>query len=119
MKKFLAGILLGLCTLIPTASANPTCVLMRFTDDTRYDLLDSTQSLSDLLMEKMFATVLGCEDALVRPQIMSGTHALSLVLFGILRYGDTMISISGKPYDTMDQVIGFYPREFYCFDNFR
>ena len=57
-------------------------------------------------LEKIYSQVLGAEDALVRPQIMSGTHALSLTLFGLLKYGDTMISISGEPYDTLKSVIG-------------
>ncbi len=57
-------------------------------------------------LEKIYSQVLGAEDALVRPQIMSGTHALSLTLFGLLKYGDTMISISGEPYDTLRSVIG-------------
>ena len=57
-------------------------------------------------LEKIYAEVFGCEDALVRPQIMSGTHALYLALSGLLKYGDTMISISGEPYDTIRGVIG-------------
>lgn len=57
-------------------------------------------------LERIYSQVLGAEDALVRPQIMSGTHALSLTLFGLLKYGDTMISISGEPYDTLRSVIG-------------
>ena len=57
-------------------------------------------------LEKIYSQVLGTEDALVRPQIMSGTHALSITLFGLLKYGDTMISISGEPYDTLRSVIG-------------
>ncbi len=57
-------------------------------------------------LEKIYSQILGTEDALVRPQIMSGTHALSLTLFGLLKYGDTMISISGEPYDTLRSVIG-------------
>ena len=57
-------------------------------------------------LEKIYSQILGAEDALVRPQIMSGTHALSLTLFGLLKYGDTMISISGDPYDTLKSVIG-------------
>ena len=57
-------------------------------------------------LETIYSQVLGTEDALVRPQIMSGTHALSLTLFGLLKYGDTMISISGEPYDTLRSVIG-------------
>lgn len=57
-------------------------------------------------LEKIYADVFGAEDALVRPQIMSGTHALTLTLFGLLKYGDTMLSISGEPYDTLKSVIG-------------
>lgn len=57
-------------------------------------------------IENIFAEVLGGEDALVRSQFISGTHALTVTLFGLLRPGDTMISINGKPYDTLDTVIG-------------
>ena len=57
-------------------------------------------------LEKIYAQIFSAEDALVRPQIMSGTHALKLALFGLLKHGDTFISISGKPYDTMQSVIG-------------
>lgn len=57
-------------------------------------------------LEKVYAEIFGAEDALVRPQIMSGTHALTITLFGLLKYGDTMISISGEPYDTLRSVIG-------------
>ena len=56
--------------------------------------------------EKVFAEVLRAEDALVRGQFISGTHALTVALFAFLRPGDTMLSISGKPYDTLDEVIG-------------
>ena len=54
----------------------------------------------------MFAQVMGCEAALVRPQIASGTHALALCLQGVLRPGDVLLSAAGRPYDTMEQVIG-------------
>lgn len=57
-------------------------------------------------IEKIFADIFRAEDALVRTQFISGTHAISTALFGILRPGDTLISISGKPYDTLDEVIG-------------
>ena len=57
-------------------------------------------------IEKIFAEVLGTEDALVRNQFISGTHALTVALFAMLRPNDTMISINGKPYDTLDEVIG-------------
>ena len=56
--------------------------------------------------EKVFAQVLGAEDSLVRGQFISGTHALTVALFAFLRPGDTMLSITGKPYDTLDEVIG-------------
>ncbi|MBQ1533153.1 MAG: methionine gamma-lyase family protein, partial [Solobacterium sp.] len=57
-------------------------------------------------LEKMFADVLGCEDALVRPQIMSGTNALFLTFSALLKYGDTMISLTGTPYDSLQEMIG-------------
>lgn len=57
-------------------------------------------------IEKVFAQVLGAEDSLVRGQFISGTHALTVALFAFLRPGDTMLSICGKPYDTLDSVIG-------------
>ncbi len=57
-------------------------------------------------IEKVFAKVLGAEDSLVRGQFISGTHALTVALFAFLRPGDTLISIAGKPYDTLDSVIG-------------
>ena len=57
-------------------------------------------------IENVFAEVLGGEDALVRSQFISGTHALTVALFAFLRPGDTMLSICGKPYDTLDEVIG-------------
>ena len=57
-------------------------------------------------IEAVFAEVLGSEDALVRPQLISGTHALTVCFFGLLRPGDMLLSINGKPYDTLDEVIG-------------
>ncbi len=57
-------------------------------------------------IEKVFAQVLGAEDALVRSQFISGTHALTVALFAFLRPGDVFVSISGKPYDTLDEIIG-------------
>ena len=57
-------------------------------------------------LEKIFATVLGCEDALVRPQIMSGTNALFLTFSALLKHGDTMISLTGTPYDSLQEMIG-------------
>ena len=57
-------------------------------------------------IEKVFADVLDAEDCLVRSQFISGSHALTVALFAFLRPGDTMLSICGKPYDTLDEVIG-------------
>lgn len=60
-------------------------------------------------LESVYAAVFHTEAALVRPQITCGTHALALALAGNLRPGDEMISISGKPYDTLEEVIGIRP----------
>lgn len=57
-------------------------------------------------LEQVFSRVLGSEDALVRSQFISGSHALTVTLFALLRPGDTLLSISSKPYDTLDEVIG-------------
>ena len=57
-------------------------------------------------LEKIFAEVLGCEDALVRPHIMSGTNALYLTFSALLKHGDTMISLTGTPYDSLQEMIG-------------
>ncbi len=58
------------------------------------------------LCDKMFAQALGCEYGFARSQIISGTHALAIALYGLLRPNDTMLSVAGKPYDTLDNVIG-------------
>lgn len=58
-------------------------------------------------IEDVYASIFKCEDALVRCQFISGTHAISTCLFALLRPGDVMLSISGKPYDTLDTIIGF------------
>ena len=57
-------------------------------------------------LENIFATILGNEDALVRPQIMSGTNALYLVFSALLKHGDTLISLTGTPYDSLQEMIG-------------
>lgn len=57
-------------------------------------------------LEELFADVFGAEASIVRPHIVSGTHAITLALFGILRPGDEFIAAVGKPYDTFDDVIG-------------
>ncbi len=64
-------------------------------DDTGRDTLD-----------KIYAEVFGCEAAFVRHSIVSGTHALTVGLFALLRPGDVLLSLTGKPYDTLDEVIG-------------
>lgn len=58
-------------------------------------------------IEKVYASVFKAEASLVRSQFISGTHAIATCLFALLRPGDTMLSISGRPYDTLDSVIGF------------
>ena len=57
-------------------------------------------------IEKIYAQIFGTEDSLVRGQFISASHALNVTLFGLLRPNDIMISVSGKPYDTLDEVIG-------------
>ena len=57
-------------------------------------------------LEELYARVFAAESALVRAQFVSGTHALATVLFGILRPGDKLVSLTGTPYDTMQTVIG-------------
>ena len=57
-------------------------------------------------LDEIWADVMGAESAFVRHTIVSGTHALTIALFGILRPGDTMLSVAGKPYDTLEEVIG-------------
>ena len=57
-------------------------------------------------IEEIYSEIFNTEDALVRSQLISGTHALAVTLFGILRPGDTMLSITGAPYDTLQTIIG-------------
>ncbi len=73
-----------------------------FTDRNGYGNYDSGREK----LEKIFAKVLGTEDALVRSQIMSGTNALYLAFSALLKHGDKMLSISGKPYDSLLKMIG-------------
>ncbi len=58
------------------------------------------------IIEKIYADIFHAEDALVRSQFISGSHALTVCLFALLRPNDTLLSITGKPYDTLDEVIG-------------
>ena len=62
-------------------------------------------------IENIYSDIFKCESALVRTQFVSGTHALTVGLFGILRPGDTLLSITGLPYDTLHKVIGIIPNE--------
>ncbi|NCB48361.1 MAG: hypothetical protein EOM55_01860 [Clostridia bacterium] len=73
-----------------------------FIETTGYGFYDAGRDK----LEKVYADIFGAQDALVRPQIMSGTHAISLAYFGLLKHGDTCISISGKPYDSLQSIIG-------------
>ena len=62
-------------------------------------------------IEKVFAQVLGAKDSIVRSQFISGTHALTVTLFALLRPNDTMLTITGEPYDTLHPVIGIEENE--------
>ena len=57
-------------------------------------------------LDKVVAKVFNAEDAFIRHNMINGTHALTIALFGILRPGDVMLAVTGKPYDTLDEVIG-------------
>lgn len=57
-------------------------------------------------LDNVFADAFNCESAIVRPHFVSGTHTLACALFGVLHYGDRLVSIAGEPYDTMQEVIG-------------
>ncbi|QST01669.1 methionine gamma-lyase family protein [Pontibacillus sp. ALD_SL1] len=57
-------------------------------------------------LEQVYADVFGGEDALVRPQIVSGTHAITISLFGLLRPNDELLYITGAPYDTLEEIVG-------------
>lgn len=57
-------------------------------------------------IDRVYAQAFGCEDALVRHTIISGTHAISTALFAVLRPGDTLVAATGKPYDTLEEVVG-------------
>ncbi|MBR2466941.1 MAG: methionine gamma-lyase family protein [Clostridia bacterium] len=73
-----------------------------FIEITGYGYTDSGRDK----LEEIYARVFGAEDALVRPQLMSGTHALAVTLGGLLKHGETLVYISGEPYDTLKSVIG-------------
>ena len=73
-----------------------------FIEVTGYGFTDSGRDK----LEEVYARVFGAEDALVRPQLMSGTHALYVTLGGLLKHGETLVYVSGEPYDTLKSVIG-------------
>ena len=73
-----------------------------FIEITGYGYTDSGRDK----LEEIYARVFGAEDALVRPQLMSGTHALAVTLGGLLKHGETLLYVSGEPYDTLRSVIG-------------
>ena len=75
---------------------------VHFNSSTGYGYNDIGRDIIELIYKDIFK----CESALVRTQFISGTHALTTTLFGLLRPNDIMLSITGKPYDTLDEVIG-------------
>ncbi len=64
------------------------------------------------LLDRVFAQIVGAQDALCRAQFLSGTHALTVALFGLLRTGDTLLAATGRPYDTLAGVIGLGEEKF-------
>ncbi len=80
---------------------------MHFNTSTGYGICEPGRDK----IEEIYAKVFKTEDALVRVQLISGTHALAVTLSGLLRPGDTMISITGEPYDTLQTVIGISKEE--------
>ncbi|WP_294467844.1 methionine gamma-lyase family protein [uncultured Anaerofustis sp.] len=85
-----------------SAMQNHRLSLRHFNESTGYAYDDEGREIT----EKIYAEVFGGEAALVRPQIVSGTHAISLMLYGVLRPGDILLSITGDPYDTIRSTIG-------------
>lgn len=75
---------------------------VHFSETTGYGFSDVGRDT----IEKVYADILGCEDALVRNQFISGSHALTVALFAYLRPNDLMLSITGTPYDSLHEVIG-------------
>ena len=73
-----------------------------FLGSTGYGVWDDSRNK----LEEVFSRCMGAEDALVRPHFMSGTHTLTVALFRLLRAGDTLLAATGRPYDTLEGVIG-------------
>lgn len=94
------------------ADYNSAKVLKAFTDQRVSEAcfgISTGYGYGDLgreILDKVWAQVLGTEDALVRHNFVSGTHALSVALFGLLRPGDRIVFVTGTPYDTLHEVIG-------------
>lgn len=78
-----------------------------FLDSTGYGYDDAGRETLD----RIYADVFGAESAIVRPHLVSGTHTIATALFGLLRPGDRLMSLTGKPYDTLQKVIGKDPAE--------
>ncbi len=94
-------------TKVRNAFKNNNVSEFHFNSTTGYGYHD----LGREIVEKVYADIFKSEDALVRSQFISGTHALSTTLFGLLRPNDILLSITGKPYDTLDEVIGIRKNE--------
>ena len=90
------------CTKVMNAFLENEVSYSDFAESNGYSFFDEARDK----IEKIFADVLGAEDALVRPQIMSGTNAIYLTLSGLLHPGDTMICIAGAPYDPLQEIMG-------------
>ena len=84
------------------AFANNRISEIHFAETTGYGYDD----LGRDTLDRVYAELFGCEDALVRHSFISGTHTLSTMLFGVLRPDDTLLAVTGKPYDTLEEVIG-------------
>ena len=79
------------------------CIALRhFAPSTGYGYGDEGRDA----LGRVYARAFGAERAIVSPTLLSGTHTLTVALFGVLRAGDTMVSVTGAPYDTMEEVIG-------------
>ena len=92
-----------ICSAKVLSAFQETCVSTAdFIEVTGYGFTDSGRDK----LEEIYARVFGAEDALVRPQLMSGTHALYVTLSALLKHGETLVYVSGEPYDTLQSVIG-------------
>lgn len=90
------------CTKVMNAFLENEVSYSDFAESNGYSFFDEARDK----IEKIYAEVLGAEDALVRPQIMSGTNAIYLTLSGLLHPGDTMMCIAGAPYDPLQEIMG-------------